>query len=607
MPQNDPNNVLKDKDSELHNMRHSCAHMLAQAVLSMFPEAKLGIGPTIENGFYYDFDLPRTLIPEDLEILQEKMVKIANERQTFERREEPIDRTIEFFQKAGQPYKAEIASDLKDEGETVVSFYENRLPANYKGTAGQPGELKFSDLCRGGHTEHTGKTGVFKLMKIAGAYWRGDEKRPMLQRIYGVCFQEKKELNDYLQRLAEAEKRDHRKLGKSLGLFVFSELVGSGLPLFTPKGTIIRELLNDYVWELRKKKGFQKVTIPHITKKDLYDVSGHWAKFSDDLFKINTREGHLFAIKPMNCPHHTQIFDSEPRSYRDMPQRYCETTMVYRDEQTGELSGLSRVLSITQDDAHVFCREDQIEDEAFAIWDIIDTFYHTFGFELKVRFSRHDPTKFEKYLGTKEIWEKAESAMLRLIQKRGVEYIDGLGEAAMYGPKIDFIANDSLGRTLQVATIQLDFNQPRNFKLFFTNEKGEKEPVVMVHCAIMGSIERFMSTLIEHLAGAFPSWLAPLQVAILPVSDKHLDYAREVCQRLLEKGVRVEVDDASESLGKKIRAAELKKVPYMLVVGDKEVELNQVAVRSFKTKEQTSMAVEAFESKILEEISERRL
>ncbi len=430
-------------------------------------------------------------------------------------------------------------------------------------------------MCRGGHAENPSKeikTDSFKLDRIAGAYWRGDEKNKMLTRIYGLAFESKEKLDEYICQLEEAKKRDHRKIGKELGLFVFSDLVGPGLPLWTPKGTLIRELLNDYVWELRKKKGYEKVCIPHITKKELYETSGHWAKYADDLFKIHTREDHLYAMKPMNCPHHTQIFDSEPRSYRDMPQRYAETTMVYRDEQSGELSGLSRVLSITQDDAHVFCRENQIEEEALAIWEIIETFYGTFGFNLQVRFSRHDPATPEKYLGGEDVWVKAENALESLMKTKGVTWIDGLGEAAFYGPKIDFIARDSIGRVLQVATIQLDFNQPKSCGLVCTNEKGEREQVVMIHAAIMGSIERFMSTLIEHLAGQFPTWLNPIQVAVIPVKDLHIDETKKIVDSLRGKEIRVEHLDYNDSLGKRIHAAKKFNTPYIIIVGDKEKE-----------------------------------
>ncbi len=550
--------------SKLHNIRHTLAHVLATVVLEKDPGAKLGIGPVIDNGFYYDFEFSKgyTPTPDDLKDFQKAMKKIVGKGLAMEGREVSPEEARGLF--TDQPYKLELLNEFAEEAKTLTLY-----------TLGT-----FTDLCKGGHVDTTKdiNTDAFKITHTAGAYWRGDEKNPMLTRIYGLAFETPEELTAYEKQQEEAKKRDHRKIGKELGLFVFSELVGSGLPLWTPKGTFIREALNDYVWELRRVRGYQKVTIPHITKKALYETSGHWKKFADELFRITTREKHEYAMKPMNCPHHTQIFDAEPRSYRDMPQRYCETTMVYRDEQSGELSGLSRVLSITQDDAHVFCRENQIEEEVFAIWDIIDTFYKTFNFgEMQIRFSRHDPENFETYLGTKDVWEKAETALLSLMKKRGItDYIDGKGEAAMYGPKIDFIAKDSLGRTLQVATIQLDFNQPQNFGLVCTNEKGEKETIVMVHCAIMGSIERFMSTLIEHLAGNFPLWLVPTQVVVLPVAEAHNAYAEKVRDELLAVGIRVELNASNDSLGKRIRVAKTAKVPYVLVLGDKEAEAGTV-------------------------------
>lgn len=365
---------------------------------------------------------------------------------------------------------------------------------------------------------------------------------------------------------------DHRRLGQELDLFTFSDLVGSGLPLWTPRGTLIRNLLDEYVWQLRQRYGFERVEIPHITKKDLYEKSGHWDKFKDELFHITTREGYEFAMKPMNCPHHTQIYARRPFSYRELPQRYANTTMCYRDEQSGELNGLARVRSLTQDDAHVFCRKSQIDEEMLKVWDIIRVFYKTFGFEtLKVRFSRHDPEHFEKYLGTKEIWKDAEEQIEAILKKEGVKYLDGLGEAALYGPKIDFMATDSLGREWQVATIQLDLNLPERFDLTCVNEKGEKERIVMIHCAIMGSIERFMSVLIEHYAGAFPTWLAPVQAVILPIGEGHRAYAETILQELLSQGIRAEVSAADESLGKRIRSAKVAKIPYLMVVGDKEL------------------------------------
>lgn len=372
---------------------------------------------------------------------------------------------------------------------------------------------------------------------------------------------------------------DHRRLGQELDLFTFSDLVGSGLPLWTPRGTLIRNLLDDYVWQLRKQHGFERVEIPHITKKDLYEKSGHWDKFKDELFHITTREGHEFAMKPMNCPHHTQIYARKPWSYRELPQRYANTTMCYRDEQSGELNGLARVRAITQDDAHIFCRRSQIEEEILKVWEIVGVFYATFGFtELKVRFSRHDPERFEQYLGTKEIWKDAEDQIDRILKQKGVNYIDGLGEAALYGPKIDFMATDSLGREWQVATIQLDLNLPERFELVCVNEKGEKERIAMIHCAIMGSLERFMSVLIEHYAGAFPVWLAPVQAVVLPIGEGHRAFAEEITQMLRAENIRAEIDADDASLGKRIRTAKIQKIPYLLIIGDKEVETKSVTI-----------------------------
>ena len=543
-------------NEKLNHKRHTLAHLLAQAVKEKYPNAKLTLGPAIDNGFYYDIDLGDAKITDqDLNTIEKKMRENLPSWTAFTHSEATKEEALNVF--TDNEYKAELIEEISARGESITLY-----------TCGG-----FTDLCRGGHSENPSNDidpFSFKLDRVAGAYWRGDEKNKMLTRIYGLAFDTKEELDTYITQLEEAKKRDHRKIGKEMGLFVFSDLVGSGLPLWTPKGTIIRELLNDYVWELRKIRGYQKVTIPHITKKELYETSGHWAKYADDLFKIETRENHLYAMKPMNCPHHTQIFDAEPKSYRDMPARYCETTMVYRDEQSGELSGLSRVLSITQDDAHVFCRENQIEDEALAVWDIIETFYKTFGFDLEVRFSRHDPKTPDKYLGGSDVWEKAENALKKLMEKKGVKWIDGIGEAAFYGPKIDFIAHDSIGRVLQVATIQLDFNQPKNFGLFCTNEKGEKEQVVMIHCAIMGSIERFMSTLIEHLAGTFPLWLAPTQIAIVPVRENHIEYANTIYKTLKDKNIRVSIEEGNDSLGKRIHKAKSDKTPYVIVIGDKE-------------------------------------
>lgn len=577
---------------KLHNIRHSLAHLLAAAILELYPDTKNTIGPAIDDGFYYDFEFSSPVSEKELPKIEKKMKELLASWNKFESEEKTPDEAKEYFK--NNEYKIELINDIVEKGEKIT-FY----------TSGT-----FTDLCRGGHTENPVKdisADAFTLDRVAGAYWRGDEKNKMLTRIYGLAFETKEELEAYLNQREEARKRDHKKIGKELGLFVFSELVGAGLPLWTPKGTIIRELLNDYVWSLRKTRGYQKVCIPHITKKELYETSGHWAKYAEDLFKIHTREDHLYAMKPMNCPHHTQIFDSVPRSYRDMPQRYAETTMVYRDEQSGELSGLSRVLSITQDDAHVFCRENQIETEALAIWEIIETFYKTFGFDLQVRFSTHDPMQREKYLGSDETWKKAEDALESLMKQKGVTWLDGVGEAAFYGPKIDFIAKDSIGRVLQVATIQLDFNQPKNFGLVCTNEKGEKEQIVMIHAAIMGSIERFSSTLIEHTAGNFPLWLSPVQVAIVPVRENHQESAKQIRNILKEKDIRVELFEENDSLGKRINHAKANKIPYVIVLGDKEQTAGILTIEKRDGSKIEGISKEDFLNQIIEKINSKSL
>lgn len=542
---------------ELYNIRHSLSHILAMAVLEVFPEAKLAIGPPVDNGFYYDFDLPRTLTPDDITDLQKRMERIAAQNLDFVQSFQSITEARETLN--SQPYKLELLEELAAKGETQVGFY-------------QSGD--FLDMCKGPHVANSREipSGCFRLSHIAGAYWRGDENRPMLQRVYGLAFESKEALDTYVAQQEEAKKRDHRKLGAELDLFTFSELVGSGLPLWTPRGNTLRLLLDEYVWELRRAYGYERVEIPHITKRDLYETSGHWEKFQDELFKIKTREGHEFVMKPMNCPHHTQIFARKKWSYREMPQRYANTTTCYRDEQSGELSGLSRVRAFSQDDAHVFCSYDQAKQELSNIWDIVEKFYATFNFKLRVRLSFHDPENMGAYLGDAAVWQKAESQLKELVEERGQEYFVGVGEAAFYGPKIDFIANDSLGREWQVATIQLDMNMPERFGLTYTGEDGTEKPVLMIHAAIAGSIERFLSIIIEHVAGNFPFWLAPLQVKVIAVSDQFNGEAQEFAAALTAAGFRVEADISTESVGKKIRNASLEKVPAKIVIGQREVD-----------------------------------
>ncbi len=580
-------------ETSLNNLRHTLAHLLAAAVLEHYPHAKLTLGPAIDTGFYYDIDFDGGETPGDdkLKDIQKSMKKLLNKWTDFTHREVSPEEARALY--ADNPYKLEIVNEIVERGEKITLY-----------SCGD-----FTDLCRGGHCEHPNKeidTDAFRLDKVAGAYWRGDEKNAMLTRIYGLAFATREELDAHITQIEEAKKRDHRKLGKELDLFTFSELVGSGLPLWTPKGTMIRHMLDSYVWELRSKHGYERVTIPHITKKNLYETSGHWEKFADELFRITTREDKEYALKPMNCPHHTQIFDRQPHSYRNMPQRYAETTMVYRDEQSGELGGLTRVLSITQDDSHVFCRHNQVKQEFFAIWDIIDTFYGTFGFKLKVRLSFHDPKEMEKYLGTPEVWANAENALRDIAKERNADYFEAEGEAAMYGPKLDFMATDSIGRQHQVATIQLDMNLPERFDLTCINEKGEKERIVMIHCAIMGSIERFSAVLIEHLGGNFPLWLSPTQVSVLPVADVHQAYAQEVVDMLKAEGVRVEYL-TEDPLGKRIRSAKTARVPYFIVIGDKEVEAKEVTLESRSGAEKEVLSLPALKEKLMSEIRNRAL
>ena len=576
---------------ELDQIRHSLAHLLATAVLEEDPNAKLAIGPTIETGFYYDFELS----PEFS--LDEAMLKKLTKRMRS-----LVKRGIDFSGEAvtaedarkrweDQPYKLELIDEFSSDGKELTAY-----------TSGD-----FTDLCRGGHVENTKEIPVdaFKLDRVAGAYWRGDEANTMLTRIYGLAFATKEELDTYLEQREEAKKRDHRKLGRELDLFTFSDLVGPGLPLWTPRGTMIRTLLDTYVWELRSVYGYDRVTIPHITKRALYETSGHWDKFAEELFRIKTREDKEFALKPMNCPHHTQIYNHIPRSYRDMPQRYAETTTVYRDEQSGELGGLTRVVSITQDDSHIFCRTSQIKQEFNAIWDIIDTFYRTFDFEIHARLSFHDPEHFEQCLGTEDVWKTAESALTDIAKERGAEYTIAIGEAAMYGPKLDFMATDSLGREHQVATIQLDMNLPDRFNLTCTNEDGKEERIVMIHSAIMGSIERFTAVLIEHLYGNFPLWLSPEQVRILPIGEAHREYAQSVLDHLTDSGIRAKIDGGDETLGKRIRQVKHDRLPYFIVIGDQEVS-EKTAMLEGRAGKVGALTIDDLIERFKSEISERK-
>ncbi|OGI63751.1 threonine--tRNA ligase [Candidatus Nomurabacteria bacterium RIFCSPLOWO2_01_FULL_41_21] len=587
------------KSEKLQNQRHTLAHLLASAVLELYPDTKTTIGPSIDDGFYYDFDFSSPIGDNDLRKIEKKMRENLKSWTEFTHEEKTAEEAKEYFK--DNLYKLELI----DEVEQRRSADDKALADKEKITFYTCGN--FTDLCRGGHVENPKKEiapDSFQLDRLAGAYWRGDEKNKMLTRIYGLAFDTKEELSAYTIQREEAIKRDHKKLGRELDIFLFSDLVGSGLPLWTPKGTLMRNILDDFVWSLRAKYGYEKVEIPHITKKDLYITSGHWDKYADDLFRITTREGHEFAMKPMNCPHHTQIYNRKQWSYKELPQRYASTTMCYRDEQSGELSGLSRARAFTQDDAHVFCRITDAKEEIQKIWNIVHSFYDAFGLELKLRLSLRDPAIPEKYLGNKNHWDKAEAVLREIAKENKIEYFEAIGEAAFYAPKLDFMAKDSIGREWQVATIQLDVNMPERFDLYCINERGEQERIVMIHAAIMGSIERFLSIIIEHYAGAFPTWLAPVQVSIVPVRENHIEEAQKVYNTLKENDIRVELEDGDESLGKRINHAKAQKIPYVVVLGDKEVSSGTLTIEGRESK--TEMSAEDFLAKLKEEIKEKK-
>jgi threonyl-tRNA synthetase len=579
----------KEDLENLEKLRHSTAHLLAAAVLELHPDAKPTIGPATADGFYYDFEFVQAISENDLSEIEAKMNELVKDWQGFDRQEVSKEEALGIYEE--NPYKQELINEFSQEGQTITIY--------------QSGDFK--DLCRGGHVDNPAQElKHFKLLSVAGAYWRGDEKNTMLTRIYGTAFHSQEELEKYLHMLEEAKLRDHRKLGKELDLFVFSDLVGKGLPLFTPKGTMLREILNDFSQSLRLQKGYQKVWIPHITKKELYETSGHWDKFGDELFLVKSQEtSDELVMKPMNCPHHQQIFASRQRSYRDLPIKYLETTTIYRDEKAGELLGLSRVRSVTQDDSHIFCTPDQIKEVYAECIKIIKDFYSAIDMKFKARLSFMDPEQPEKYLGDPDLWQQSQAILKEIADEQDLDYYEVEGEAAFYGPKIDFMVFDALGREWQLATPQLDFVQPRRFGLSYTDQDGEQHPPVMIHFALMGSLERFLSVYIEHTMGKFPVWLAPVQVKILPVSDKFSDYANEVLAELSKAGVRVELDDRSERLQAKIRDAQIEQVPYMLVVGGKEAENQTVAVRNRDKKEQEVISVKEFLELVANEVDQK--
>jgi threonyl-tRNA synthetase len=578
-----------------HAFWHSSAHLLAEALEELYPGIKFGIGPAIENGFYYDVDPgDRVLTDADLPKIEKKMVELARQKNEYVRREVPKQEAVAFFEEKDDPYKVELISELED---GTISFYE---------------QGNFTDLCRGPHLPNTSSIKAIKLLSIAGAYWRGDETRKQLTRVYGISFPKQKMLDEYLQKLEEAQKRDHRKLGKELELFAFSKRVGQGLPLWLPKGAKLRERLENFLKRVQVKYGYEQVISPHIGQKELYETSGHYAKYGADSFQpINTpAEGEEFLLKPMNCPHHCEIYNVKPHSYRDLPIRYAEFGTVYRYEQSGKLHGLTRVRGFTQDDAHIFCRPDQLKDEFKKVIDIIFYIFKALEFnDYIAQISLRDSNNTQKYIGSDENWEKAEQAIIEACEEKGLQTVVETGEAAFYGPKLDFRVRDAIGRKWQLGTIQVDYNLPERFELEYIGQDNQKHRPIMIHRAPFGSMERFVAVLIEHTAGKFPLWLTPEQAVILPISEKFNDYAKNVLNFLNNSDIRAVLDDRNEKIGKKIRDNELKRIPYLLIVGEKEMENNQVSVRRQGQGDQGTMSLEEFaefikkeEQKLLEEI-----
>ena len=576
-----------DKEGK-STMWHSSAHLMAEAIEALYPGAKFGIGPDIENGFYYDVDTgDRVITDADLVRIEAKMKELAKQKQTFRRRDVSKQEALDYFNKKGDEYKLELINELED---GKITFYESG---------------GFVDLCRGPHVPDTSHIKAIKLTSLAGAYWRGDEKRKQLTRIYGITFPKNKELEDYLHLLEEAKKRDHRRLGKELEIFTFSQKVGLGLPLWLPKGAELRERLESYLKKVQKEAGYQPVITPHIGNVELYKISGHYQKYGQESFRPITTpvEGEEFFLKPMNCPHHCEIYNHKPHSYKDLPIRYAEFGTVYRYEQSGELHGLTRVRGFTQDDAHIFCTPDQVKDEFKGVMAIVMKIFKALDFDNFVtQISLRDPDNKEKYIGTDENWEKAERAILEVAQETGLETVVAIGEAAFYGPKMDFMVKDALGRSWQLGTIQVDYNLPDRFELEYIGSDNEKHRPVMIHRAPFGSMERFVAVLIEHCAGKFPLWLAPIQAIILPISEKYHAYAEKVLSLLQSSEVRAEIDTRSEKTGKKIRDAELKRIPFMLIVGEREEADGTISVRRQGEGDLGTFSVDGFSELINEEI-----
>ncbi len=568
---------------------HSSAHVLAQAIKALYPDAKLTIGPAIENGFYYDVDFgEHSFTEKELAAVEKQMLAFAREKFAFSMRMASKKEALAFYEQEANPYKVELIENLED---GTISFCDH---------------ADFTDLCRGGHLPHTGFIKAVKLLNVAGAYWRGDETKPQLTRIYGISFPKQKELTAYLELIEEAKKRDHRKLGKELELFTFSEKVGQGLPLWLPKGTALRERLENFLKAAQKKAGYEQVISPHIGNIELYKTSGHYEKYGADSFQpIETpAEGEMFLLKPMNCPHHCEIYKSRPWSYRELPKRYAEFGTVYRYEQSGELHGLTRVRGFTQDDAHIFCTPDQLDEEFKKVIDLVLYVFGSLGFEeFTAQVSLRDPEKPEKYIGSLENWERAENAIVNAAKAKNLNYVIETGEAAFYGPKLDFMVKDALGRKWQLGTIQVDYNLPERFDLTYKGSDNELHRPIMIHRAPFGSMERFVAILLESTGGNFPLWLTPNQVNILCVSEKHENYARKVLNELENNEIRALLDNRNETIGKKIREAELSKVPFMIIVGEKEAESNQISVRRHQQGDQGSMDVPSFIALVKEEMS----
>jgi len=594
----------------IETTRHTLSHVMAYAIQQIYPDVKFGFGPVVENGFYYDFDFSSgnyKLTEKDFIEIEKKMQKIIDDKLPVEHLYISAEEAIKDAKASGQKYKSELLEEIQKGDRMAITEADVEKQKS--------GELSFYkigafvDLCKGPHVENTKDLpkDSFKIDHVAGAYWRGDEHNPMLTRIYAVAFSTKEELDNYLIMIEEAEKRDHRKFGKQLDLYSFSEFVGSGLPLYTPRGALVRRLLNDYVEEMQLKANYMQVWTPQIAKAELFKISGHYDKYKDSMFRVvSNYSDEEFFLKPMNCPQHTQIYASQMRSYRDLPLRYTDFAMLYRDEKPGELSGLARVRSFSQDDCHIFCREDQVDEEIDVALQMTKEIMETFGFKYKYRLSTRDKNHPEKYLGDPNTWDKVEKWAEKIMKRNKIEYFDGPGEAAFYAPKMDLIATDALGRDWQLSTVQIDYVMPERFGLTYIDKDGKEKHPIMLHRAIIGSSERFMMILLEHYAGALPVWLSPVQATILPISENHKKFGKDVFEKLAEVGVRVELGDANETLGKRIREAEIQKIPYLLVIGDKEIDKKAVAVRQRGVGDIGQMDIEKLIGQITEEIKNKK-